>query len=62
MQCLPKLLALLKIHVKGFKKILRLSIFVICANILRLYLVLTLFFPTKYPKIVTGSLNECGIV
>ena len=29
---------------------------------LRLYLVLTVLLPTKYPKIVTGPLNECGIV
>ena len=36
MQRSPKLLALLKIHVEGFDKIVRLSIFVIFANIFKI--------------------------
>ena len=36
-----------------------LSYLLIC---LKLYLVLTVFLPTTFPKIVTGSLNRCGIV
>ena len=50
MQCLPKLHVLLKIHVEGFDKILRLFIFVIFANIIKIICSFDGVYAQKLPK------------
>ena len=50
MQSLSKLLVLLKIHVEGFDKILRLFIFVIFANIFKIVFSFDSVFTHKVPK------------
>ena len=50
MQRLPKLVVLLKTHVEGFDKIVKLSIFVIFANMFKIIFSFESVFAQKGPK------------
>ena len=62
MQRLSKLLVLLKYTLRVLTKFVGHLVLLYLLIFLRLYLVLTMFLPTKYPKIVTGPLNRYGII